>query len=107
MEKEILLRVINDYSKAFNLLDSYDHQTLTKIEGNNVVYKLKCDKDLRIFVRFILENSDFDFEYVKDDFAKNVVSRFVDSVYLDEDFKNEFFVKYFASVSAQFEKEIL
>lgn len=40
MDKEILLRVINDYSKAFNLLDSYDHQTLTKIDGNNAVYKL-------------------------------------------------------------------
>ena len=63
------------------------------IVKNNVVYKLKCDNELRIFIRFILENKDFNIEYVKEEFAKNVVSRFVDSVYLDEDFKNEFLIK--------------
>ena len=38
-EKE-LSKVINEYTKALNLLDNYDHQTLAKPKGNNGDYVL-------------------------------------------------------------------
>lgn len=38
IDKEELAKVINEYTRALDLLDSYDHQTLTKPKGNKSDY---------------------------------------------------------------------
>ena len=38
IDKEELRKVINEYTRALDLLDSYDHQTLTKPEGTHSDY---------------------------------------------------------------------
>ena len=38
IDKEELSKVINEYTRALNLLDSYDHQTLVKPKGEKSVY---------------------------------------------------------------------
>ena len=38
IDKEELSKVINEYTRALNLLDSYDHQTLSKPKGEKSVY---------------------------------------------------------------------
>lgn len=38
IDKEELTKVINEYTRALDLLDSYDHQTLTKPKGNKSDY---------------------------------------------------------------------
>ena len=38
IDKEELTKVINEYTRALDLLDNYDHQTLTKPKGGKTVY---------------------------------------------------------------------
>ena len=39
-EKQLILKIIQDYDKALTLLDDYDHQTLNKPNGRIDCYKL-------------------------------------------------------------------
>ena len=48
IDKESLINVINEYTNALDLLDSYDHQTLTKPKGNKTIYKLDYDECRKI-----------------------------------------------------------
>ena len=61
--KEII-RVINDYSKALDLLDDYDHRTLKKIEGNIDERKIEYKECIEIInkLRFNEESSLFAIE---------------------------------------------
>lgn len=83
-------KIIFDDCDYIDLISGNEYDFILK---DNKLYKLKCDNELRIFIRFIIVNKDFDIELVKEDFAKKIVSRFVDSIDLDEDFKNEFLIK--------------
>ena len=38
IDKEELAKVINEYTRALDILDSYDHQTLTKPKGSKCEY---------------------------------------------------------------------
>lgn len=40
IEQEALVNVIDEYTKALDLLDNYDHQCLIKPKGNESIYKL-------------------------------------------------------------------
>lgn len=60
---------------------------------NNNIYKLVCDNEMRVLVKFLINNKDFNYNIVKDEFAKKIVSRFMDSIVVDDDFKNEFMIK--------------
>ena len=61
--KEIL-KVIGNYSKALDLLDDYDHRTLTKPKGNNSKKQIKYNECLDIInkLRFNEESEIFAFE---------------------------------------------
>ena len=60
-EAQEIIKVINNYSSALNLLDDYDHRTVTKPKGNinnekikyedcmNIVSKLKFNSDSDLF----------------------------------------------------------
>ena len=44
LDSRQVLSVIERYSKALNLLDGYDHQTLEKPEGRPAVYRITYEK---------------------------------------------------------------
>ena len=44
IDKEELSKVINEYTRALDLLDSYDHQTLTKVEGTHSDYVMTYEE---------------------------------------------------------------
>ncbi len=46
-----VLKVINDYSKALDLLDDYDHRTIKKLKGNNSDIKITYDECMSIISR--------------------------------------------------------
>ena len=43
-EKELILSVIEKYSKALNLLDDYDHHCVKKPEGTSATYRLSYEE---------------------------------------------------------------
>lgn len=43
-----VLKVIQEYSRALELLDAYDHQTITMPEGNQCTYRLQYDECMHI-----------------------------------------------------------
>ena len=59
-----ILKVIGEYSKAFNLLDDYDHKTLKKVNGNIDDRKIKYNNCIEIInkLRFKEESSLFAIE---------------------------------------------
>lgn len=44
IEADEVLRIVNEYSKALELLDKYDHQCITAPEGSKCTYWLKYDE---------------------------------------------------------------
>ena len=54
IDKEELIKVIDGYTKALDLLDDYDHQTLAKPEGHQTSYVLTYDE-----VRKIIDSMKF------------------------------------------------
>lgn len=48
IEADEVLRVVNEYSKALELLDKYDHQCITAPEGNKCIYCLKYDECMQL-----------------------------------------------------------
>ena len=54
IDKEELLKVINEYTRALDLLDNYDHQTLTKPKGEKSAYVMSYQE-----AREIIESMKF------------------------------------------------
>ena len=54
-EKNELLKVINEYDIALNLLDDYDHQCLKSPLGSNECYKITYEE-----CRYIIDSMKFD-----------------------------------------------
>lgn len=48
IEADEVLRVVNEYSKALELLDNYDHQCITAPEGSKCTYWLKYDECMQL-----------------------------------------------------------
>ena len=44
LDENELVNVINEYTKALDLLDEYDHQCLVKPKGNETFYQLQYDE---------------------------------------------------------------
>ena len=76
--KEIL-KVIGDYSKAFNLLDDYDHRTLKKTEGNIDERKIEYKECIEVInkLRFKEESSLFAVE--RDKGLKSIIGNIYQS----------------------------
>ena len=55
LEKNELLKVINEYDIALNLLDDYDHQCLKTPLGSNECYKITYEE-----CRYIIDSMKFD-----------------------------------------------
>lgn len=97
--------ILEDYEPYISIKDSQivieDMNLMTIIPGqdydfvclNSNIYKLACDEELRHLVRFVIGNKNFNLESVKDEFSKQIVSRFVDDIELDDNFKEEYLIK--------------
>ena len=48
IEADEVLKVVNEYSKALELLDKYDHQCITAPEGSKCTYWLKYDECMQL-----------------------------------------------------------
>lgn len=48
IEGDEVLKVVNEYSKALELLDNYDHQCITAPEGSKCTYWLKYDECMQL-----------------------------------------------------------
>jgi len=69
---------------------------------NNVLKRINCTDNIRQLIRFVYQNPDFEIEYVKDRFIKEVYSNLLDEVEIDQDFKKEFTIKDF-NINAYFD----
>ena len=48
LDSEQVLSVIEQYSKALDLLDSYDHQNMTRPKGNEAIYVLDYEECMQV-----------------------------------------------------------
>ena len=73
LDSEQVLSVIEQYSKALDLLDSYDHQNMTRPKGNEVIYVLDYEECMQVIesMRFGAESELFGRE--KDDSFKGSI----------------------------------
>lgn len=64
IDSKEILRVITEYTKALNMLDDYDHRTLTKPKGNNSNKEINYEECLNIInkLRFNEESDIFALE---------------------------------------------
>ena len=44
LETEDVYKVVSEYTRALDLLDDYDHQTLNRPEGNDTIYRLSYEE---------------------------------------------------------------
>ena len=44
LDNDEVYKVVNEYTKALDLLDNYDHQCLTKPKGNDTLYRLSYEE---------------------------------------------------------------
>jgi len=92
---EPIIKIKNDQI----LVENMEYMTIIigeeydMIALNGYIYKLYCDEELRYLIRFILGNKNFNFESVKDDFSKKIISRFIDEIELDDNFKEQYSIK--------------
>lgn len=70
--KEII-RVINDYTKALDLLDGYDHKTLKKVEGNINNLIITYEDCLEIIEKLRFNNESSLFALERDNNFKSII----------------------------------
>lgn len=63
------------------------------IINNERVYTINCTPEVKKLIYFIVKNKDFSFEYVEDDFFKNIYSKYADDIIPTDDFKKRFDLK--------------
>jgi len=56
IEVEELSKVVNEYTKALDILDDYDHQIFNKVKGNKCIYELTY-KDARNIIKAMKFNN--------------------------------------------------
>ena len=79
LDSEQVLSVIEQYSKALDLLDSYDHQNMTRPKGNEAIYVLDYEECMQVIesMRFGAESDLFGRE--KDDSFKGSIGNIYQS----------------------------
>ncbi len=83
-------KLVFDDCDNINLVCGNEYDFIVK---DNVVYKLNCDYEMRVLIRFLLVYKNFDMELIKDEFAKKIVSRFTDEIEFDDEFREEYSIK--------------
>ncbi len=68
-----MLKVIGEYSKALDLLDDYDHRTLSKVKGNNSSKKIDYNDCLGIINKLKYNNNSDIFALERDKGLKAII----------------------------------
>ena len=78
-EAQGIIKVINNYSNALNLLDSYDHRTILKPKGTQISKKIKYE-DCMDIINKLKFNSDSDlFALERDKGLKSIIGNLYQS----------------------------
>lgn len=56
LDTQQVLDVIQKYSKALELLDSYDHQTMERPKGNAATYEITYEECMDVISHIIFRN---------------------------------------------------
>lgn len=73
-EAKDILKIINNYTKALNLLDDYDHRTLKKLKGNKVNGKISYQECLNIISKLKFNESSNIFALEKDKGLESIIN---------------------------------
>jgi len=68
-----ILKVINKYSKALNLLDDYDHKTLKKKKGNNSDLKISYNECVKIINKLKFNEESNLFAHERNNGLKSII----------------------------------
>lgn len=82
LDSKQVLTVIENYSKALDLLDAYDHQTISRPEGEKAVYVLSYEECRRVIDSMRFGNESELFGAEKDDSFKGSVSIVTESIFV-------------------------
>ena len=82
LDSKQVLTVIENYSKALDLLDAYDHQTISRPEGEKAVYVLSYEECLRVIDSMLFGNESELFGAEKDDSFKRSMSIVTESIFV-------------------------
>ncbi len=80
-EAQGIIKVINNYSNALNLLDDYDHKTLTKPQGNKISKKIKYEDCMEVISKLKFNNDSDLFALEKD----RGLSSIIENIYASYD----------------------
>jgi len=72
-EAKEILKVINNYSKALDLLDDYDHKSLNKIKGNHSDKKISYEECIEIINQLRFNNDSKLFALERDEGLKAII----------------------------------
>lgn len=61
IEEKDVLRAVNEYADALILLDQYDHQTLSKLEGSTPVYRITYEECVQMVVKELPHHCSWNF----------------------------------------------
>lgn len=73
-EAKDILKIINNYTKALNLLDDYDHRTLKKLKGNKVNGKISYQECLNIISKLKFNESSNIFALERDNGLESIIN---------------------------------
>lgn len=79
LDAQQILTVIEKYSRALDLLDSYDHQNMTRPIGNTDIYKLSYEECRRVIATMRYGNESDLFGKEKDDSFKGSIGNIYQS----------------------------
>lgn len=68
-----VLKVINEYSKALNLLDDYDHKTVEKIKGRNSTEQITYDECMTIINMLKFNEQSYLFALERNEGLKSII----------------------------------
>lgn len=72
-EAKDIISVINNYTKALDLLDDYDHRTLKKVKGNKNDLKITYEECLRVIEKLRFNNESSLFALERNDNFKSII----------------------------------
>lgn len=72
-EAKDVLKVINNYSKALNLLDDYDHKNLEKVKGRTSAEKITYEECTRLIERLKFHSQSDIFALERNEGLKSII----------------------------------
>ena len=85
LDSKQVLSVIEKYSNALDLLDSYDHQNMTRPTGNRATYVLSYEECMKVIQSMKFGDESDLFGKEKDDSFKGSIRQYLSIFWWDRD----------------------